>query len=113
LDLQDVERIDKQIFELEKSVRAAAGMSENEMEMAESLKLLERDLEMVKRKLSGGFAAALGADPQALTGAARQVDLLEVCTLPELPADVQCEMYSVQQCNGARDLLKIVIKFLI
>lgn len=52
-------------------------------ELQQALRLLERDTEMIKKKLTGGLLAALGADAAALAGAARQSDLLEVVAVLE------------------------------
>jgi hypothetical protein len=44
-------------------------------EVAEALRALERDMELLKRRVTGSLVAALGADGAALAGAARQEDL--------------------------------------
>ena len=69
------------LVELREQLHALAGRQPTELQQA--VRLLERDTEVIKKKLSGGLLAALGADAAALAGAARQADLLEVVAAVE------------------------------
>lgn len=47
-------------------------------ELRDALLALERDLEVVKKKVNGGLLSCIGADAPSLAGVARQADLLEI-----------------------------------
>jgi hypothetical protein len=72
--VQELVALREQMHALQQATAHAASVSE----LHQALRLLERDTEMIKKKLTGGLLAALGADAAALAGAARQSDLLEV-----------------------------------
>ena len=65
-----------ELHEVRQFVKMAAAAANGELR--DSILALERDLEVVKKKLSGGLLACLGADAPSVAGMARQQDLLAV-----------------------------------
>ena len=84
---KDVVRLEAGLFEVTQAMEGSQGMRDMDIQFADVMKLLERDVEMLKKKLSGGLASAMGADLTALSGVARQTDLLEVLSVVEHKAD--------------------------
>jgi hypothetical protein len=81
--VQDVARLKADLFALQQNPALSTASHEAGAATATALRLLERDTEMLKKKLTSGLLAALGADGAALAGAARQSDLLEVVAAVE------------------------------
>lgn len=65
-----------EVHEMRQFVKMAAAAANGELR--DALLALERDLEVVKKKVNGGLLACIGADVPSITGMARQQDLLEV-----------------------------------
>ena len=65
-----------ELHEMRQFVKMAAAAANGELR--DAILALERDLEVVKKKLNGGLLACLGADAPSVAGMARQQDLLEV-----------------------------------
>lgn len=73
---QELPLIRDELHEMRHFVKLAASAANGELR--DSLLALERDLEVVKKKLNGGLLACIGADAPSVAGMARQQDLLEV-----------------------------------
>lgn len=58
------------------SVRLVAEEAAAGGEVRAAVLALERDIEVLKKRMAGSLVAALGADSAALAGAARQADLI-------------------------------------
>ncbi|NJR41798.1 MAG: hypothetical protein HC767_03180 [Akkermansiaceae bacterium] len=74
--MQELPAVKDELHEMRQFVKMAASAANGELQ--DALLALERDLEVVKKKVNGGLLACLGADAPSLTGMARQQDLLEV-----------------------------------
>jgi hypothetical protein len=71
---QELPAIQDELHEMRQFVKQAASAANGELR--DALLALERDLEVLKKKVNGGLLAALGADAPSLAGAARQADVL-------------------------------------
>ena len=80
-------KLKEEMFETRSAAEAAAAARIGDAELQTALRTLERDTELLKRKLSGGLLSALGVDGAALAGAARQSDLLEVVAAVDRKVD--------------------------
>jgi hypothetical protein len=73
--VQEVKALQGQVADVAAQVEDIVASRAKDAEIAEALRAMESDIELLKRRISGSLAAALGADGAALAGAARQDDL--------------------------------------